>query len=311
VIRHIGLASLLLPAALAAQGGTTRVVLITGLAGEPQFGREFAAEADAIDEAARTQWHVADSNLVYLAGDSTGDARVTGRATRENVHAAFATVARRVTPGDVVLVVLIGHGSGELGESSVNLPGPDPTAADYAAWLMPMAKATIVFVNTATGSGDFAPILAGPNRVIITATRTAMERNASLFAGFFAKALTTPDADTDKDGRISVAEAFNWARDQVAKAYDDARHLLTEHAVLVDSSGIATGIAFGGEAASTDPRVVALVGERRVLEARVDSLRRMKATTDSTTYAARLEDLLLQIATKTQAIKQLQGGPKP
>jgi hypothetical protein len=299
------------PFALAAQGGTTRVLLISGLSGEAQFAREFASEAGAIDDMARAQWHVADSNLVYLAEDPAADKRISGKSTRENVEASFAAIARRVVPGDVVLVVLIGHGSGEMGESSVNLPGPDPTANDYAGWLKPLDRATIVFANTATASGDFAAVLAGPNRVIISSTRTAMERNASIFGDFFAKALASTDADADKDGRVSVAEAFTWARDQVAKAYESTNRMQTEHPTLVDSSGIAAGIAFGGEAASADPRVIALVGARRILEARVDSLRRAKATMDSTAYSKTLEDLLLQIAAKTQAIRQLQGGAKP
>ena len=112
----------------------------------------------------------------------------------------------------------------------------------------------------------------------------------------------------DKDGRISIVEAFNYAKTQVAKTYESTNRLLTEHAVLADSSGIASRIAFGGTAASADPRVNALIGERRVLESSVDSLRRNKATMDSTGYSNALERLLLQIAAKTQAIKALQGG---
>lgn len=302
-----------LPAPARAQGGgATRVLLITGLSVEPHFAKLFATAADEIFDAAHGPWHVADSDLVYLSEDPAVDtARMTRKSTRENIAAAFAALARRVRPGDVVLVFIVGHGSGEMAASAVNVPGPDPTAADYARWLAPLDRATVIFVNAATGSGDFAQVLAGPNRVIVTATKTALERNESIFAGYFATGLTGTDADADKDGRVSVAEAFTWARAQVAKAYESTSRLLTEHAVLADSSGIASRIAFGGEAASTDPRVSALVGERRVLEASVDSLRRVKATMDSTAYAAELERLLLEIARRTQAIKALQGGGTP
>ncbi len=207
--------------------------------------------------------------------------------------------------------MLIGHGSGEMGASALNVPGPDPTATDYAGWLALMRQATVVFVNAATGSGDFAPILAGPNRIIITATKTGMERNESIFAATFAAGLTGTEADANKDGRISIAEAFTYAKAQVAKTYESTNRMLTEHAVLADSSGIASRIAFGGDAASGDPRVVALMGERRVLESSVDSLRRVKPTMDSTAYSRELERLLLLVATKTQAIRALQGGGKP
>ena len=121
--------------------------------------------------------------------------------------------------------------------------------------------------------------------------------------------LTGTEADADKDGRVSIVEAFTWARDQVAKVYESTNRLQTEHAMLADSGGVAARIAFGGDAASTDPRVMALVGERRVLESLIDSLRRLKPTMDSTAYQQSLEKLLLQIAAKTQAIKALQAGP--
>lgn len=300
------------PAAPAQGGGITHVLLITGLSAEPRFAREFAAAARAIDDTARRQWHVADSNLVYLSEDPAADPeRMTGKSTRENIAAAFAHLAARVRPGDVVLVMLIGHGSGEMAASALNVPGPDPVVTDYAAWLQPLSRASVVFVNAATGSGDFVQFLAAPNRVIVTATKTGMEKNESIFASLFAAGLTGTEADADKDGKVSIAEAFAYAKARVAKAYDSGNRLLTEHAVLADSSGLATGIAFGGAAASSDPRILALVGERRVLEASVDSLRHVKSSTDSVAYARELERLLLAIATRTQAIKALQGGGKP
>jgi hypothetical protein len=312
VLLLAALVALHLPAASAQHGGATHVLIITGLSAEPRFAREFATAAAAVDDAARHQWHVADSNLAYLSEDPSADpARMTGKSTRENLAAAFAQLAARVQPGDVVLVLLIGHGSGEMAASALNVPGPDPVVADYATWLVPLDRAMVVFVNAATGSGDFAQFLAAPNRVIVTATKTGMEKNESIFAGLFAAGLTGTEADADKDGKVSIAEAFAYAKAQVAKAYDTTNRLLTEHAVLTDSSGLAAGIAFGGDAASSDPRIVALVGERRILEASVDSLRRVKSTTDSTAYNRELERLLLQIATRTQAIKALQGTGKP
>jgi hypothetical protein len=294
------------------QGGTTHVLIVTGLSAEPRFARMFATAAGAIDDAAHTQWHVADSNIVYLSEDPAADARrMTGKATMTAIADAFATLARRIRAGDVVLVFLLGHGSGEMEASAVNIPGPDPTAADYARWLVPLDRATVVFVNASTGSGDFAKVLAGPNRVIVTATKTGMEKNESIFAGYFAAGLTGTDADADKDGRVSVLEAFNYARMQVVKVYESTNRMLTEHAVLADSSGIASRIAFGGDAATDDPRVIALLGERRVLEASVDSLRRIKLTMDSTVYTGELERLLLQLAAKTQEINALHAGRKP
>src|SRR5690606_31138876 len=110
---------------------------------------------------------VADSSLVWLAEDVSLDpTRIRGRSTRDAVAAAFTSLSQRARPGDLFLVVLIGHGSGEGTDSRVNLPLADPTAAEYNAWLTGFSQQSVVFVNTASASGDFAKVLAGPGRVI-------------------------------------------------------------------------------------------------------------------------------------------------
>ncbi len=316
-------ACIALPGSLAAQGGATHVVLITGLSGDEHFAAVYQQTARAIYDTARLAWHVADSSLIYLAEDTAADpSRVGGRSTSTAIGAAFARLARRVAPGDVVLVFLLGHGSGEGAQEVVNLPGPDATASEYAAWLAPLRAATVVFVNASSGSGDFLPALSAPNRIVITATTGAYERNESLFGPLFAQGLTDPAADADKDGKISVLEAFQFAAAQVAHAYDSTHRLQTEHAQLDDNGDgrgsrapgsdgggdglLARRIAFGGTAVATDPRVKTLLAEQRVLEAQVDSLRRAKPGMDSTVYQAKLEQLLLEIARKTEAIKALE-----
>ena len=105
---------------------------------------------------------------------------------------------------------------------------------------------------------------------------------------------------------MSVLEAFAYARKEVARQYEGANKLQTEHAVLSDSI-LAQTVAFGGEPASRDPRVAALVAERRALEDSLAALRARKAQMDSTAYAAELERILVGIAEKTQAIRGAGG----
>jgi hypothetical protein len=81
---------------------------------------------------------------------------------------------------------------------------------------------------------------------------------------------------------------------------------MTEHAMVSDTV-LARYVQFGGAAASSDPRVLALVVERRALEDSVATLRGKKAQMDSTAYSNELERLLLAIAEKTQAIKAAGG----
>lgn len=284
-------------------------LIITGLSGEAQYKESFRAVAAMLVDSARTRWGVADSSLIVLAEDIASDPRrVRNVSNREQVQAAFLRLSRRVAPGDVVFVFLNGHGAGEGPRSRVNLPGPDPTAADYSTWLAGFSRQTVVFVNAASGSGDFVPVLAGKGRLIVTATKTAIEKNETVFAKPFVRGLVGNEADADKDGRVSIFEAFDYAKKEVAKHYEADNRMLTEHAIVSDTA-MARTVAFGGPKGSTDPRVIALVGERQSLEAQVVLLRGRKAATDSTVYERELERLLLAIAEKSQAIRA--AGAKP
>lgn len=305
------------------KSGGVHVLLVTGLSAEPQYARTFALVASTIYDAAKKGWGVADSSLIYLAEDPARDpGRISGISNRETIQRSIELLSRQSKPGDIVLFFLLGHGSGEGADSKVNLPGPDPTAADYRDWLATFPAQSVVFVNASSGSGDFLAVESGPNRVVITATKTALERNETHFAEYFARALSGTEADADKDGRISVLEAFAYAHTEVAKYYSSKNLLQTEHAMLDDKGDgkgtadpgttedgdgrLARRLAFGGAAASNDPRVIALMTERRLLEAQLDSLRATKAGSDSTTYQRALERLLTDIAIKSQAIRALQ-----
>lgn len=302
----LALASVLCVAPIA-HAQRTHVLLVEGLSGDPAFKKTFDSAAATIRSAAKSKWNVADSSLIVLTEDSVGNGPQRARSTRDAVAAAFLTLSKRVQPSDVLLVVLMGHGSGEGPASKVNLPGPDPTAADYATWLAGFARQTVVFVNTASGSGDFLPVVSGRGRVVVTSTRNAMERNETVFLQNFAKGITSEEADADKDGRISVLEAYRYATREVARTYETTGRMQTEHAQMSDSL-LARSVAFGGAAASSDPRIAALAAERQALEAEVATLRSKKSTMDAAAYDKELERLLLAIAEKTQAIKALGGG---
>ncbi|MEP7106277.1 MAG: hypothetical protein ABI838_10570 [Chloroflexota bacterium] len=311
------------PLARQAAAGGTQVLLVTGLSGEPRFAAAFHAAAAAIYDAAKSRWVRSDSSVIYLAEDPAQDpARIRARATRDCVASAIASMGARSAPGDVVLIVLIGHGSGQGTDSRLNLPGPDATAADFATWLAPLSGRIVVLVNASSGSGDFVAALSAKDRVVVTATKSAMERNETTFGEYFAKALVSELADADRDGRVTLLEAFDFTRREVARGYEAKNLLATEHALLDDDGdgkgsaapGAAPGdgalartVAFGTAPLPTDPRVATLVAERRALEGQVDALRRRKATMDSTAYQRELERLLLEIATRSAAIRAATG----
>jgi hypothetical protein len=294
----------------AAAAQDEHVLIVTGLPGEPRFAATFHAAAASLYEVARQGWAVGESSLVYLGADPGLDAaRIRGPSTKDAVARELVALSRRVAPGDVVLLFLLAHGSGSGPGSRLSLPGPDATAADFGAWLAGFPHQTVVVVNAGSASGDFVDVLAGPRRVIVTATRSAAERNETLFPEHYVRGLAGGAADADKDGRTSVREAFDYARREVARAYETDRRLQTEHPRLSDSL-LAAAVSFGGPStAAPDPRVATLIAERRGLEAQVAELRGRKAAMDAAAYERELERLLLAIAAKTQAIRAAGGQP--
>jgi len=135
--------------------------------------------------------------------------------------------------------VLIGHGSFDGKEARFNLRGPDVSATDLALWLQPFRRPLVV-IDTSSSSAPFLNKLSASNRVIITATRSGNEQNLTRFGQYMAEAITDPTSDLDKDGAVSLLEAFLAASRQTAAFYKTEGRLASEHA-LIDDNGDGLG----------------------------------------------------------------------
>jgi hypothetical protein len=305
---------------------STHLVVVSGLGGGPEYTARFAEWGGALVEAAVAAG-VPEDHIVWLAEREDVAAGVDGVARKERLMAELAGLAERSSAGDVVAVVLFGHGSARDGESRLNLPGPDLTAGELAVFLEPLAERRIVVVNAASASGGFIAPLSAPGRIVITATRSPREAEATRFGGPFVEAFAGDGADTDKDGRVSMLEAFEYARREVARSFAEGGHLPTEHALLddnadgegslepgTDDGALAARLALApggraGAAASTgsgDPALEGLRTEQARLEAELEELRARKDAMPEEEYEAELERLLLEIARVGRQIRQ--GG---
>jgi hypothetical protein len=311
------------PAALA----QTRLVVISGLPGEPKYAESFHAWSASLVDAARSRYGVADSSIVWLAEDpGKAPGRIASKSTKENVERTLDGLATRMRAGEQLVVVLVGHGSTQGDGVRLTLPGPDLSAADLARLLVKHGSRRVAVIVAASSSGDFVPALSGPGRVIITATKSGFERNESIFGEHFVAALAGDGADADKDGRVSLLEAFTYATREVRRIYEQENRLLTEHALLDDNgdrSGSAEPGARGGDGglarsfflsgttsaatASSDPRATALRKEKEDLESKIEALKGRKGTMDAKAYEAELERLLVDLAATTRALRGLEG----
>ena len=290
-------------------------IVVSGASGGPKYIENFDRWRTTVVKAL-TEGLGFTLDRVVVLHEAGSDA---DRPTRENVRRAVASVANRVTSEDLLLVVLIGHGTFDGEAAKFNLVGPDLDARDWAQ-LLNKVPGQVVFVNTSNSSHPFLEELSRPDRIIITATDSSSQRFDTVFPEFFAAALDqVAVADSDKNGRLSIWEAFGFASQAVARWYDQRGQLVTEHAVL-DDNGDRTGREAqtpgpdgalarrvfldpdpserGGDAvlASLEKRKAAIEAEMELLKARKGSMPRGR-------YDTEFEALAVELARIARAIR--------
>lgn len=309
--------SLLLPTVtpLAAQeGGATHLVVITGVSGEARIGTEWHGMAMALATAATQKFAIPAARVTVLEQDSTRDApRVQGRSSKATIERVLGGLARTLGATDRLVVVLMAHGSALGTETRVNLPGPDMTPGDFVRLLAPATAPTIAFIHTGSASGEFATELAGPRRIVITATKSAKEQNETIFPGPFVRALTTDTGDTDKDGRVSLLEAFTYAQSEVEQVFAKGNLLPTEHPVLSDGAegGRARTFFLAATGGSGAPLSAAALQARAEVQSRIDALRARRSTMSEDAYLSALEPLIVELAERTRALRGAPPVVKP
>lgn len=309
------LAAICAATAIPAAAQDIHLIVVAGVGGSEEHTAKFTKWGGQIVDAAKKAG-VADANIVFLGERTELDpARMKGRSTRDGVVKAFGDTAARAKANDEVIILLVGHGSFDGRTAAFNLPGPDLTAADYVPLLEKLRLQRVAFINTASSSGAFIEPLAGPGRTIVTATRTGGERNEPRFPEFFVEAFTGEGADSDRNGRVSVQEAFEFARQRVTAAYEQSGNLLSEHAALNDGAdGKLAALQFlapqrsrSTEMASASPALRALVEERDALERDIAELKLRKDDVDPTRYNEQLEELLTALAIKSRQIRDAEA----
>jgi hypothetical protein len=162
-----------------------------------------------------------------------------------------------------------------------------------------------------------------PTRVVIAATKSGSEKNATVFARYWAEALREPAADADKNEAISALEAFNYAERKTTEFFDTQKRLATEHAVLEDTGkgeGERKPSAENGEgklagsfaivrlganaAAARDPNKRPLLERKEQLEQAIDKLKYEKAAMPAEEYKRQLTQLLLELAKTQEALEK-------
>jgi hypothetical protein len=197
------------------------VIVVTGAPGTEEYGQDFVKWAD--------QWKAASKK-------AKATFRQVGKAKkgdpRDDLRKILAKESRK-SP-QPLWIVLLGHGTYGGKQAKFNLNGPDFAAGELAEWLKDFER-PLVIVNCSSSSAPFLNALRAKGRVVITATRSGVERNYCRLGGFLATAIGDSTADLDKDGQTSLLEAWLIAARRTAAFYEEKGRLATEHSLLDDN----------------------------------------------------------------------------
>jgi hypothetical protein len=283
----------------------TYYVTVAGLGGEQEYEQRFTGWASDLEKVFKSE---PNAKLITLSGP---------QATKANITAKLSEIAKQAKPDDHLVLMLIGHGTFDENDYKFNIPGPDITATELAN-LLDKIPAQQLIVDMSSASGGAIPVLEKPKRVLITATKSGTEKNATVFPRYFIEALRDPAADADKNEVITALEAFRYAEGKTAKFYEELKRLATEHPLLEDTGkgeGVKAPAPENGEgiiagrfpllhtgsavAMAKDPEKQKLLKTKEDLEQQIDDLKYRKASMPVEQYRQQLSKLLLELA-KTQ-----------
>lgn len=316
----VALAALAAPASAAER----YALIVSGASGGDKYAEAQKKWLASLESTLRQRLAFTGDRLVILSED----AAQTNGATKDNVTRTLTTLRQRVMADDVLLVLLIGHGTFDGQSAKFNLVGPDMSAEEWKK-VLDGIPGRLVFVNTTSSSFPFIEELSGKNRVIISATDTTAQKYDTVFPEYFIQGLAEVSADNDKNGRLSVFEAFSYANQAVKQYYEKQGQLATERS-LIDDNGVTinlnTPAQAGGPGAkpaapvptavlarttyldpepgstTADPVLAALQKQKASLEAQIEALKIRKGELTQQQYDAELERLAIELARVTAKI---------
>ena len=282
---------------LPAEIGQSHFVIVGGLGGEPQYEERFSAYASALGDVFEKT--TGDGSRVHVLKGP--------ESRREAITAVLGELAKTTTENDSVALILVGHGTWDGRAYKFNIPGPDLGAAKLRELLDALPARRQLVAVTSSASGALIDVLKSEDRVIITATRSGREGNATVFGEYWVEALSDESADSDKNSVITAAEAFRYTERRVKDFFEKEKRLAGEHPRIEgDFAGTFTLARLEkAVVASEDPAVRRLFVEREAIEGRIEDLKGRKDEMELDPYFEALEALMLELASKQVEIDEV------
>jgi hypothetical protein len=305
-------------------------LIVSSVSGDEEFKEKFWNWSSQMVQSLTQELNFSRESISLLVEDPGRDSSGSVKATKIELLKAFDRLVSRAKASDLIFVFLLGHGNFDNNDYRFNLVGPDITGSELKVQLDRFSKQEVILVCATPCSGILTKTLSGKNRVIITATKNEFENNNTQFAQFFIEAFVNKAADVDKNGSVSLLEAYLYAAKAVDSWYKERKLLATEHPLMEDNGDgvgtswpsaengeglLASKISFGtstpamgaqGREATTDPELQTLYASKQKTESDIQDLKYKKASLSEADYNKNLEVLLVRLAQTNQRIKSLE-----
>lgn len=277
----------------------------SGLGGEDYYSDAFADRAALLAESLNLL-NADSDNLYTLASDES---------SLEAIESVFTELDGRMREGDKLQVYLIGHGSFDGEAYKFNITGPDLTGERLGELLDELPSGSQLVSVMTSASGALQELLSAENRVLITATKNGMEKNAPVFSAYWTAGLADAAADTNKNELLSAAELYQYSVDRVESHYSDDNLLASEHALISNESAAddftvaRVGVLASGQLSEL---AESLLSERTQIEENIQQLMSRRAEIPQDDYFDQLQELMLDLGRIQQRIDmEVEGGDAP
>ena len=236
----LGAAAISLMLSVPVMAQERHALIITGATGGSVYAVQYREWSEQLSGILIDLLKFEPTHIVSLSESDRPEAS----ATAANVRRHLGSLRRSLKPDDLLFVMLIGHGTFDGLDAKFNLVGPDLESGEWAALLRGL-PGRLVLVNSAAASFPFLERLAGPRRVVISATDSIAQRFDTVFPEQFVAALSDSASDIDKNGRISIGKRSRRRAPECAATISSAA---SSRPSVLCSTTTATGLAVSPQA---------------------------------------------------------------
>jgi len=212
-----------------------KVWIFNGTPGDDEHHAFYEHNLGRLRAAFLERLSISPQNLTVLYGPKS--AGYDGVCNKENLLAAIADGVKAASDTQPVWMIFEGHSNPTDAGANFNLAGPDITARELRqAFEATKPNAQLVILFTTSSSGRFMRWIAGPGRLVVTATLEDEEDNETEYPYVLADVLENPASDADHDGKLTLLEIFNACNAGVKAVYD-AGHFMQRERAMLDGNG--------------------------------------------------------------------------